>query len=123
MRVVGLGLRAAANLGSLGDLFRRHDVTAALPLAIPDFRQAHPLVRDLQARGYRIRLIPQASLRGVSTPTRSPRILARHGTGSIAEACALVAAGPAARLVLPRVVSADGCVTLALARSEESPEQ
>ena len=122
MRVVGVGLRAAATLASLGELFQRLDVTTTLALALPAFRQGHPLVRELKGHGFKIGFIPRTALNGISTPTRSARILARYGTGSIAEACALVAAGPAARIILPRVVSADGCATAALAQSEESPD-
>lgn len=118
MRVVGLGLRAAAELEGVQDLFRRLQVMPPLTLAVPAFRQTHPVVASLQAAGFRLVLIPEEMLLGVSTPTRSPRILARFGTGSLAEACAIIAAGPGARLVEPRVISADGCVTAALAQSE-----
>jgi cobalt-precorrin 5A hydrolase len=38
--------------------------------------------------------------------TRSRRIEASRGIGSVAEAAALACAGPAARLVLPRIASA-----------------
>jgi cobalt-precorrin 5A hydrolase len=41
------------------------------------------------------------------------------GTGSIAEASALVAAGPGARLRGPRAVSADGTATAAIAEAAE----
>lgn len=122
MSVAGLGFRAAATLASLDELLLRLDLTPGAQLALPAFRQIHPLTGELQARGFGIRFIPEAALRGVSTPTRSPRVLARFGTGSIAEACALVAAGPAARIILPRVVSTDGCATAALARSDERPD-
>lgn len=49
--------------------------------------------------------IPADALRGVPTPTQSPRILALYGCGSLAEAAALVAAGPGARLAIPRRIS------------------
>ncbi|MBV0892716.1 cobalamin biosynthesis protein [Paracoccus sp. Z118] len=122
MRVVGLGFRARASLGSIEELFRRLQVIPALTLALPEFREEHPVVHELQALGFRVTLVPEAALNGLSTFTRSPRILARYGTGSLAEACALVAAGPAARLVLPRVMSADRCATAALAQSVERPD-
>ena len=54
---------------------------------------------------------------GVATPTRSDLVLARKGTGSVAEAAALVAAGKWARLVLPRQVI--GGVALAVAEGED----
>ena len=118
MRAVGLGFRAAANLEGVQDLFLRMQVMPPLTLAVPAFRQTHPVVADLQAAGFKLVPIPEAMLLCVSTPTRSPRILARFGTGSLAEACAIIAAGPGARLVEPRVISADRCVTAALAQSE-----
>jgi cobalt-precorrin 5A hydrolase len=50
---------------------------------------------------------------GVATPTQAPRVQALYGTGSVAEAAALVGAGPGARLVTPRQVI--GGVTIAVA--------
>jgi len=60
--------------------------------------------RDLQAAGPRV-------------ATRSERVLALMGVPSVAEAAALAAAGPAARLIAPRLVV--GAATCALAASEE----
>jgi cobalt-precorrin 5A hydrolase len=122
MMALGLGLRATASLGGVQDLFHRLQVTPALALALPAFRQTHPVVRELQAAGFGITLIPETALRDVATTTRSPRILDRYGTGSLAEACALVAAGRGAQLLWPRVISADGSVTAALAQSVERPD-
>lgn len=50
------------------------------------------------------------------TPTQSPASLAARGAGSVAEACALAAAGPGAYLLGPRVVSPDGLATCAIAK-------
>ena len=47
--------------------------------------------------------------------THSPRVQALYGTGSVAEAAALAAAGPGARLLAPRAQSADGMATAAIA--------
>ena len=91
MKIVGLGLSSAATPASLEELFQRLQVAPGLPLAVPAFRESHPAVLDLQQRGRRIIPVPEAALSGVSTPTRSPRLLARYGTGSLAEACAIVA--------------------------------
>ena len=62
-------------------------------------------------------LEPEA-LRGQVTQTQSGRVDAMFGTGSVAEAAALVAAGPGARLRGPRAVSADGTATTAIAEGE-----
>ncbi|MEQ9016309.1 MAG: cobalamin biosynthesis protein, partial [Marinovum algicola] len=56
-------------------------------------------------------LTPQA------THTHSPRVAAARGTGSVAEATALAAAGPGARLLAPRMISADRMASCALAMS------
>jgi cobalt-precorrin 5A hydrolase len=64
-------------------------------------------------------LVPQADLEaaGARTMTRSERVIALLGVPSAAEAAALAAAGPDARLVAPR--TAIGPATCALATSED----
>ena len=56
---------------------------------------------------------------GDRTATRSERVLALMGVPSVAEAAALAAAGPSARLISPRLVI--GSATCALAASEPAP--
>jgi len=51
--------------------------------------------------------------------TRSERVLALTGVPSVAETAALAAAGPAARLISPRLVV--GAATCALAASKQVP--
>jgi cobalt-precorrin 5A hydrolase len=62
-------------------------------------------------------LVAQAALEaaGERTLTKSERVLSRTGVPSLAEAAALAAAGPSARLIAPRV--AVGGATCALAQS------
>ena len=50
------------------------------------------------------------------TPTQSAASLAARGVGSVAEGCALAAAGPGAYLLGPRRVSPDGLATCAIAK-------
>jgi cobalt-precorrin 5A hydrolase len=71
--------------------------------------------------GVNVVLIPDAELETVSarTETKSERVLALIGVPSVAEAAALVAAGPSARLISPRLVL--GAATCALAISELVP--
>jgi cobalt-precorrin 5A hydrolase len=66
-------------------------------------------------------LVPQCALEdaGHRTVTKSERVLLRTGVPSLAEAAALAAAGPAARLLAPRV--AVGPATCALAESRDAP--
>ena len=56
---------------------------------------------------------------GERTETRSERVLALTGVSSVAEAAALAAGGPAARLIAPRI--AVGPATCALADSGGDP--
>jgi cobalt-precorrin 5A hydrolase len=50
--------------------------------------------------------------------THSERVDALFGTGSLAEAAALAAAGPGARLWGPRIASANGQATAAIAEAQ-----
>jgi cobalt-precorrin 5A hydrolase len=71
--------------------------------------------------GVTLVLVQDAELQAASdrTATRSDRVLALTGVPSVAEAAALAAAGPAARLIMPRLVV--GAATCALAASEAAP--
>ena len=68
--------------------------------------------------GVAIVLVSDAELKAASerTQTRSERMLALMGVPSVAEAAALAAAGPSARLISSRLVV--GAATCALAASE-----
>lgn len=116
MKVAGIGCRAGAPLAAL------EEVLDALPGPV-DFLATIPergreVLRLAKARRMDLRVIPSAHLAGVATPTQSDRIQALHGTGSVAEAVALVACGPGARIIGTRIVSADGSATAALAEGE-----
>jgi cobalt-precorrin 5A hydrolase len=68
--------------------------------------------------GVNVVLVAEAELKaaGSRTETKSERVLALTGVPSVAEAAALAAAGPLARLISPRLVL--GSATCALAASE-----
>lgn len=112
MRVAGFGMRAAADAESLRGALALAGEAQALA-ALP----AHAARVRLLAYALRLPLIEVADIAGVATPTASPRIAARFGTGSVAEAVALAAAGPGARIVASRVVSPDGLATAAIAEA------
>ncbi|SFJ23851.1 cobalamin biosynthesis protein [Celeribacter neptunius] len=57
-----------------------------------------------------------ADVAGIATPTMSQASLNAHGTGSVAEAAALVVAGPNARLLEKRKII--GGVTIAVAEGD-----
>ncbi|WP_222942299.1 cobalamin biosynthesis protein [Actinoplanes teichomyceticus] len=120
MIVAGVGARpgtAAAELAAA--------VTAALAeagvapaavtvLATLDRRAAEPGLRSYARHtGRRLVAFPAARLAGQPVPGRSAVVAAATGTPSVAEAAALLAAGPAARLILPKRIL--GRVTVALA--------
>ncbi len=73
------------------------------------------------ALGVPLVLVPQGDLEaaGHRTATRSERIFVLTGVPSLAEAAALAAGGPAARLLAPRL--AVGPATCALAENEGAP--
>jgi cobalt-precorrin 5A hydrolase len=73
------------------------------------------------AIGVPLVLIPQGDLAaaGARAATKSERVTALTGVPSVAEAAALAAGGPAARLMAPRI--AVGPATCALADTGEAP--
>ncbi len=87
MRVIGLGLAGKATAAEVAQALRAAGPADAI--AILENRAGHPALAALA----RPTPIPEASLRGIATPTRSPRILERFGCGSVAEALALRVSG------------------------------
>jgi cobalt-precorrin 5A hydrolase len=115
--VAGFGFRSGAEL---------HSLRAAFELA----RRGRPAVTHLATVEDKIpALAPLARLLGLpligatsdaiaaaSTLTRSAASRAVRETGSVAEASALVAAGPGACLLTPRHISPDRVATCAIAQ-------
>lgn len=114
VKVAGLGFRAAATLDSLCDALARLDRPDALATSRAK-AQAAP-IREL-ARQLDLPLIA-VDVAGVPTPTQSPRVIALHGTGSVAEAAALASLAPGARLIHPRTLSQDRMATAAMAEGD-----
>lgn len=114
MRVAGLGFRSAATVD---------DLEAALALAggaevlATETRKAGAAVMAaLAARtGLAVRAV---DVSGVETQTQSARVKGAFGTGSVAEAAALGAAGANACLVVARVVTPNGMATAAIAEGD-----
>ena len=117
MIVAGFGFRGAATAESLLDaLDKARGPQAPALLATAEDKAAAPAFQALSARlGLPIHAVTLDALAQVETPTRSARVRALRGSGSVAEAAALVAAGPGASLLGPRAVSADRMATCALA--------
>lgn len=122
--VAGIGFRHATAADEIVRLVRRGLEAAGLgqnrlrALATADDRAGEPTFREAAfALGCEvIGLLPDA-LRTVDdrVPTRSVRIEAERGIGSLAEAAALAGAGANAVLVMRRITSAGTTCALALA--------
>ncbi|GLI93817.1 cobalamin biosynthesis protein [Methylocystis echinoides] len=78
----------------------------------------HEAARTL---GVDLVFLPLAALkaRKGAAPTHSPRVQAMFGVGSVAEAAALVGAGPGSRLLAPRVSTPYAACALAISAEEE----
>ena len=79
----------------------------------------HEAAREL---GLELVFLPLAALRArkATAATHSPRVQAMFGVGSVAEAAALVGAGPNSRLVAPRVTTPVAACALAKRGEEEN---
>ena len=122
MRVAGLGFREGATIESLRDLLAQVELLGGpvTALATLTAKACAPALRTLAAeRGLSVHAV---TVHGVATPTQSARIMALHGTGSVAEAAALAGAGTGARLVVARMASVDGMATCARAIGEGEVE-
>lgn len=121
MRTVGIGFRAAADLSSLQNALANAlavDAGAFDAIVTERAKAREAVFRELsEALNVPGLGVAQADLEQMITPTQSRRIQDRFGTGSLAEAAALVAAGPGAQLVVERVISGDGMATAAIAQS------
>jgi len=100
---LGLAPEAIAGMASID---RKSDEQAFLALA--------------QERGWAQRWMPAATLNAITVPNPSDAVAAEMGTASVAEASALVAAGPGARLLLNKTIARaqggeQGAATLAIA--------
>ena len=117
MIVAGLGFSSSATADSLRTAFEAavadHEVAV---LATAEGKEGHPsLAAFAESLALPLQFIAAAELAGQPTLTCSNRSRATHGTGSVAEASALAAAGPDARLLSPRQVSDDRLATCAIA--------
>lgn len=119
MIVAGFGFRAAASEASLADAYARAAQGFAVDrLAAPaDKAEAAALQRLAAALCLPVLPIDAPALQAVQTLTGSPASLRHRHTGSVAEATALAGAGPGARLIGQRSISADRMAVAALARS------
>lgn len=115
MIVAGFGFRSEVSLAALQDALARAGGALGVTHLATLAAKAEGLDPLARALGLPVLALDPARVKGIRTLTHSDRVDAMFGTGSIAEAVALLAAGPGARLRGPRAVSADGTATAAIA--------
>ncbi|MBR0971161.1 MULTISPECIES: cobalamin biosynthesis protein [Bradyrhizobium] len=120
MKVAGLGFKKDVTLASLREALLAAGGTAGLAAlaTVSDKADTEALKQLARECGVPIRAVPPAALAGIPTPTQSELISEKFGTGSVAEAAALAAAGSGARLIAARVVSQDRTATAAIAEGD-----
>ena len=115
------GVRAADIEAAIMAAFRRAGVaTSALRLIATSAAKGGEAGIALAASAIGVPLVlvdlGDLAAAGMRATTRSERVMALAGVPSVAEAAALAAAGPDARLIMPRI--AVGPATCALAETE-----
>lgn len=121
--VAGLGFRRAATPDSLAQVLAAATGCGVTVCAIATAadKAASPAFQALALRsGLPVLAIAEAEILRQDTATRSAAALALRGTGSLAEAAALAGAGAGAQLIAPRIISADGMATCALAKGTKA---
>ncbi|MEK9281953.1 MULTISPECIES: cobalamin biosynthesis protein [unclassified Bradyrhizobium] len=120
MKVAGLGFKTDVTLASLREALVAAGGSAGLSAVatVSHKADAEPLKLLARECGVPIKGIPAEVLAGTATPTQSMLIVEKFGTGSIAEAAAIAAAGPGARLIATRAVSQDRTATAAIAEGD-----
>lgn len=119
MRVVGLGFRRDVTVVSLREVLMAAGAEGVTAIAtVSDKADSDALQQLARELNVPIKAMPANVLAGIATLTQSELIQEKFGTGSVAEAAALAAAGRHARLVATRVVSQDRTATAAIAEGE-----
>jgi len=116
MIVAGFGFRKGATPESFCAALGKAGVKATHAATLDSKANASDFQNFARSAGLPVLALPQSALAQMETPTQSDASIKTYGIGSIAEAAALVAAGPNAALIVPRVISADGMVTCAVAK-------
>lgn len=119
--IAGIGFRGAATMASVLDALERAGARGCHRLALPQDKLRQPAALALCEAGYLLIPIAPQAMSAQSTLSDGPVSRAARGTGSVAEACALAAAGAGARLAGPRAISGDRMATAALAVTGDIP--
>jgi cobalt-precorrin 5A hydrolase len=126
--VIGLGFRDQATAQSIGEVLAIVAARTTMPdfatvLAVMEDKASHTgLLAAAQAAHLPIEAVATEAMRAADAhlATRSERVKQLRGVGSVCEAAALAAAGPGARLVVTRMMSADRHATAAAAIIEDT---
>jgi cobalt-precorrin 5A hydrolase len=120
MKVAGFGFRHDVSLASLREALAAAGGPDGLAAVATVSDKADAAALKLLARecNLPIKAVPADMLADIETPTRSELIMEKFGTGSVAEATALAAAGRRARLIATRAVSQDRTATAAIAEGD-----
>lgn len=120
MKVAGLGFRKDVTLASLREALLAAGGAEGLAAVatVSDKADAEVLKQLARECGVPIKAVPIEMLAGIATPTRSQLVSEKFRTGSVAEAAALAAAGPRARLIATRAISQDRTATAAIAEGD-----
>ncbi|MFW8634475.1 cobalamin biosynthesis protein [Cribrihabitans pelagius] len=124
MKVAGIGFRASATAADLQAALALTGARVDALASVAEKAAAPAMLAFADAAGLPVIALEEHEIAGERTLTCSPRIKARFGTGSLAEAAALAGArhgapGSTSRLLAPRVVTADGLATAAIAERLE----
>lgn len=122
-KIAGIGYRAGASEASLEAALKAAGGTDGVTAlaSIAGKAEGAPMAALAARLGLPVMAIGEADLAAQPTLTQSDRIHRMHGTGSVAEAAALSACGPGARLLMPRATSPDRMATAAIALSGDHP--
>ncbi|KAE9630004.1 cobalamin biosynthesis protein [Parasedimentitalea maritima] len=122
MKIAGIGFRQSASTADLRAALALTGCAQPDALASVTVKANAPQMQQLATEmNLPVIALAEADIQGLETPTQSPRIQARFGTGSLAEATALAAAKqgqPEAtvQLLTPRVITDNGLATAAIAQ-------
>ncbi|WP_417604531.1 cobalamin biosynthesis protein [Primorskyibacter flagellatus] len=115
MIVAGFGFRSRADVGSLRSALELHGVAPDSLATASAKAKAAPFIDLAQALGLPVVAVPADELVIQPVQTHSVASHDHYGTASVAEAAALAAAGPGARLLAARLISPDRLATCAIA--------
>ncbi len=120
MIVAGVGYRGAASLDDMRDALALTGMSPDALASVAEKARDVRMVTLADELGLPVISVAETDIAGVDTPTRSTRIDTRFGTGSLAEAVALVAAKAGSdsakvQITVARVQTANGMATAAIA--------